>query len=51
MLVQEKEFIYNLWAVLNPSGGFTLDNALLYDVLLLLIYNVNSTIPVTAGFL
>ena len=51
MLVQEKEFIYNLWAVLNPSGGFTLDNALLYDVLLLLIYNVSSTIPVTAGFL
>lgn len=50
-MIHEKEFVYNIWAVLNPQGGNTLDNALLYDVLLLLIYNVKSTIPVTAGFL
>ncbi len=51
LIIQEKEFVYNLWQVLNPLNNNFIDNALLYDVLLLLIYNVRSAIPVTAGFL
>lgn len=51
LIIQEKEFVYSLWAVLNPMNNHLIDNAMLYDVLLLLIYNVKSTIPTTTGFL
>lgn len=51
LIIQEKEFVYNLWAVLNPLNNRVVDNAMLYDVLLLLIYNVKSSVPTTAGFL
>lgn len=51
MMIQEKEFAYNLWSVLNPQNNNYIDNAMLYDVMLLLIYNVKSTIPTTAAFL
>eukprot|EP00347_Sterkiella_histriomuscorum_P012751 403367361 len=51
LIIQEKEFVYNLWSVLNPLDNQMIDNAMLYDVLLLLIYNVKSAIPTTAGFL
>jgi hypothetical protein len=43
--------VFNLWQILNPHNNNFVDNALLYDVLLLLIYNVRAAIPVTAGFL
>jgi hypothetical protein len=51
MMIQEKEFIFNLWSILNPLNNYQIDNALVYDVLLLLIYNVQSVTSITAGFL
>jgi len=39
--MQEKEFVYNFWCVMNPMNQTEVDNALLYDILLLLIYNVH----------
>ena len=42
LIIEEKEFIYNLWSILNPLNNNYLDNALIYDVLLLLIYNVQA---------
>ena len=47
-MIHEKEFAYNLWLALNPSNTNHLDDALVYDVLLLLIYNVSAPISVTA---
>ena len=40
MLLQEKEFLYNFWCMMNPLNKPEIENALLYDVLLLLIFNV-----------
>lgn len=40
MVMQEKEFVYNFWCILNPLNQTEVENAMLYDVLLLLIYNV-----------
>lgn len=51
LILQEKEFVYNLWSVLNPLNNNYIDNALLYDVLLLLIYNVKAHISTTSSFL
>lgn len=51
LLIQEKEFLYNLWSILNPLQKNQIENALVYDVLLLLIYNVKAPISTTAGFL
>jgi len=39
-MIQENEFLYNIWSLLNPTNAQEIDNALVYDVLLLLIYNV-----------
>jgi hypothetical protein len=50
-MIHEKEFIYNLWSLLNPLNNNTIENALVYDVLLLLIYNVKSPVSVTTTFL
>lgn len=51
MVMQEKEFLYNFWCVLNPLNQPEVDNALLYDVLLLLIYNVQQPLHVTINYL
>ncbi len=51
MVMQEKEFLYNFWCVLNPTNQPEVDNALLYDVLLLLIYNVQQQLHVTINYL
>lgn len=40
-----------MWSLLNPLNHGHVENALVYDVLLLLIYNVNSPVATTAGFL
>jgi hypothetical protein len=37
--------------MLNPLNLGQLDNALLYDVLLLLIYNIKAATGTTSGFL
>lgn len=37
--------------MLNPLNTLTIDNALIYDVLLLLIYNVQSPISISSSFL
>lgn len=50
MIIQEKEFLYNIWQVLNPMGLPKIENAMLYDVLLLLIYNVKSSVSTIANF-
>jgi len=51
MLLQEKEFLYNFWCIMNPLNKPEVENALLYDVLLLLIFNVQHPVHVTKGFL
>jgi hypothetical protein len=38
--MQEKEFVYNFWCIVNPLNNTEIENALIYDVLLLMIYNV-----------
>ena len=40
LMIQEKEFIFNIWQMLNPNNKNSIDNAVVYDILLLLIYNV-----------
>src|SRR4051812_24218673 len=51
LIIKEKEFIYNMWSILNTLNNNFIDNALVYDVLLLLIYNVKSPITITSNFL
>lgn len=50
-LMQEKSFLFNIWQMLNPLNHPSIDNAMIYDVLLLLIYNVQSPANVSASFL
>lgn len=50
-MMQEKEFLYNLWILLNPLNNNHIENAVVYDILLLLIYNVKSPIQTTSGFM
>jgi hypothetical protein len=42
--MQEKEFVYNFWSILNPLNNPEISNALAYDMLLLLIYNVQQSL-------
>ena len=51
MVMQEKEFVYNFWCIMNPMNSTEVDNAMLYDVLLLLIYNVQQPLNVTINYL
>ena len=51
MVMQEKEFVYNFWCVMNPMNQTEIDNALLYDILLLLIYNVHQPLHITINYL
>jgi len=50
LLIKEKEFVYNLWALLNPRTEETISNAVLYDVLLILIYNVNAPLQSAVAY-
>ena len=49
--MQEKEFVYNFWCIVNPLNNTEIDNALIYDVLLLMIYNVQQTLQITTKYL
>ena len=49
--MQEKEFVYNFWCIMNPLNQTEVENAMLYDVLLLLIYNVQQPLNVTINYL
>lgn len=40
LVLQEKEFVYNFWCTVNPLNQPEIDNALTYDILLLMIYNI-----------
>ena len=51
MVMQEKEFVYNFWCIVNPINQTEIDNAMLYDVLLLMIYNVQQPLHVTINYL
>jgi len=51
MVMQEKEFVYNFWCIMNPLNQTEVENAMLYDVLLLLIYNVQQPLNVTINYL
>jgi len=41
-LPQEYEFMANLWVIINPRNLQVIDNAIVYDILLILIYNANN---------
>jgi hypothetical protein len=41
----EQAFLDSLWTLLNPNQLLTINNAVLYDVLLLMIYNIGGSSP------
>jgi hypothetical protein len=43
----EQAFLDSLWMVLNPNQLISISNAILYDVFLLIIYNVSINQPLT----
>jgi hypothetical protein len=49
--MQEKEFVYNFWSILNPLNNPEISNALAYDMLLLLIYNVQQSLKTSTEYL
>ncbi len=51
MVMQEKEFVYNFWCIMNPLNQTEVENALLYDVILLLVYNVHQPLHVIINYL
>ena len=44
-LQMEQAFLDSLWTLLNPNQLLTINNAVLYDVLLLMIYNIGGSSP------
>ena len=49
--MQEKEFMYNFWCMINPLNNPEICNALVYDMLLLLIYNVQQSLQTSTEYL
>ena len=43
----EQAFLDSLWTLLNPNQLICISNAILYDVFLLIIYNVSINQPLT----
>lgn len=41
----EEDFVYNLWEVMNPLKKILVNNALVYDILIHLIYDMNASTP------
>lgn len=42
MLKKEEDFIHNVWELMNPTKSVLVDNALVYDILIHLIYDINT---------
>jgi hypothetical protein len=44
-LQMEQAFLDSLWTLINPNQILAVNNAVLYDLLLLMIYNMESNQP------
>ena len=42
LVKREEDLIHNLWELMNPHKQILIDNALIYDVLIHLIFDLNA---------
>lgn len=45
ILKTEEDFVHNLWELMNPLKKVLVNNALIYDILIHLIYDMNASTP------